>query len=597
MYPLQAGRGLDEVETFGKFLGGSATNVAVAAARLGARTAIITRTGGDPFGRFVRSELERFGVDNRYVVAVDRLQTPVTFCEIFPPDHFPLYFYQGGARAPYFELSASDLDLEAISNAGIYWSTATGLSQPESAAAHMAAWQARGRIAGTVLDLDYRDRFWDSTDAARAAIAQALPHVSVVIGNRLECEVATGESDPERAAAVLLAAGVDVAIVKQGPLGVLGMSRDEIVTLPAFPVDVANGLGAGDGFGGAICHGLLQGWDLRRVLEFASAAGAIVASRLECANAMPTLAEVEHVLGTSAPIEAPQQPTGIERVREFRALSPAAIAEAYQTRERRGLRSDDGRLLIIAADHPARGALGVRSDGMAMGSRELLLERLVVALGRPGVDGVLGTADVIEELLLMGALEGKLAIGSMNRGGLLGARFELDDRFTAYDAASIAASRLDGGKMLCRVDLDDPGSVSTLESIGRAVTDLASHHVMAMVEPFWSVRVDGRVVNDLSVDSVIKSVSVASGLGATSAYTWLKLPGIDHMDEVMAATTLPALILGGDPAVDPAATYARWETTLQVPGVRGLVVGRALLFPPDGDVATAVDTAARLVHQ
>jgi len=282
---------------------------------------------------------------------------------------------------------------------------------------------------------------------------------------------------------------------------------------------------------------------------------------------------------------------------EVRVRHPERVGEAWQQRRTRALVGDDGRLLIVAADHPARGALGVRGDKQAMASRPGLIERLVVALERPGVDGVLATPDVLEDLLLLGALEGKVVIGSMNRGGLQGASFELDDRFTAYgSAADIAARRLDGGKMLTRIDLQDPGTVATLETSAKAVTELAEHKLMAMVEPFWCTRREGRVTNLLDADSVIKSVQIASGLGATSAYTWLKLPVVEELERVMDATTLPTLLLGGDPTVAPEETYASWGKALTLPSVRGLVVGRALLFPPDGNVQYAVDQAAALVH-
>jgi hypothetical protein len=284
-----------------------------------------------------------------------------------------------------------------------------------------------------------------------------------------------------------------------------------------------------------------------------------------------------------------------EMLRELRATRPEAIAEAAATRRRRDV-LEDGRLMLVAADHPARGALGVRGDSTAMADRYQLLTRLITALARPGVDGVLGTADVLEDLLLLGALDGKLAIGSMNRGGLHGSAFELDDRFTGYEAASVARMGFDGGKMLVRIDLDDPATVRTLESAAAAVDDLAAHRKLAMVEPFLSRRVDGKVVNDLSAAAVARSVAIASGLGGTSAYTWLKLPVVDDMATVMAATTLPALLLGGDPSGHPEETYARWGRALSVPGVRGLMVGRALLYPPDGDVASAVDAAVSLVR-
>lgn len=281
---------------------------------------------------------------------------------------------------------------------------------------------------------------------------------------------------------------------------------------------------------------------------------------------------------------------------EVRASDPGRISRQWDSRVHRPLLGGDGHLLLVAADHPARGALGVRSDAMAMASRTDLLDRLAVALARPGVDGVLGTADILDDLLLMGALDGKVVIGSMNRGGLQGAVFELDDRFTGYSAAEIAARGLDGGKMLTRVALNDPGTVATLEASARAVSELGSHGLMALVEPFWSVVEDGRVRNLLDPDSTIRSIHVASGLSGASAHTWLKLPVVDELERVMDATTMPTLLLGGHPQGHPDDTYASWATALDVPAVRGLVVGRALLYPPDGDVAAAVDIAAGLVH-
>jgi hypothetical protein len=286
----------------------------------------------------------------------------------------------------------------------------------------------------------------------------------------------------------------------------------------------------------------------------------------------------------------------LDQVRELRASRPEVVAELAQRRVRRPLLGSSGRLMVVAADHPARGALGVRGQRGIMGDRNELLRRLVAALSRPGVDGVLGSPDIIEDLLLLGALDDKVVIGSMNRGGLQGAVFELDDRFTGYDARTIADMALDGGKMLCRIDLQDPGTVATLESCARAVSELASYRAMAMLEPFVSTRVDGRVRNDLSPDAVILSVAITSGLGATSRYTWLKLPVVEDMERVMAATTFPTLLLGGDPDESPDDTYASWEKALALPGVRGLVVGRTLLYPQDDDVEGAVDTAAALVR-
>ncbi|MEW2354835.1 5-dehydro-2-deoxygluconokinase [Spirillospora sp. NPDC029432] len=294
VYPRETGVPLEDVETFGKYLGGSPTNVAVAAARHGRRTAVVTRTGDDPFGRFVRKALRRYGVDDRYVAAVPGLPTPLAFCEIFPPDDFPLYFYRY-PKAPDLEIRAGELDLAAIASARIVWATVTGLSQEPSRTATLAAMAAHpGR---TVLDLDYRPMLWPSPEDARFWTRRALEHAAVAVGNVEECEVATGERDPRAAAAALLGVpGLDLAIVKRGPAGVLAATRDRVVESPPVEVEVVNGLGAGDAFGGAVCHGLLAGWDLDRVLAFAGTAGAIVASRLACADAMPDTAEVEKAM-------------------------------------------------------------------------------------------------------------------------------------------------------------------------------------------------------------------------------------------------------------------------------------------------------------
>ncbi len=304
VYPLQIGVSLREVETFGKYLGGSPTNVAVAAARYGLRSAVITRTGADPFGEYVHDELAAYHVDDRYVTPVEGLPTPVVFCEIHPPEHFPLYFYRY-PKAPDLEIHPHQLDLHAIRTARLFWGTVTGLSQEPSRAAHFAAWEARGRAPITVLDLDYRPMFWESPEAAREQVRRALGHVTVAVGNIDECEVATGTREPYAAGKALLDAGVEVAIVKRGGDGVLGMTRDETVDVPPVPVDVVNGIGAGDAFGGALCEGLLAGRPLERILRHANAAGAIVAGRLACAPAMPTLAEVEAVLSGKLPGDLP----------------------------------------------------------------------------------------------------------------------------------------------------------------------------------------------------------------------------------------------------------------------------------------------------
>ncbi|WP_328867046.1 5-dehydro-2-deoxygluconokinase [Streptomyces sp. NBC_00304] len=326
LYPLQTGLPLARVDAFGKFLGGSPTNVAVAAARLGRRSAVVTRTGQDAFGEYLHQQLRDFGVDDRWVTAVDAYPTPVTFCEIFPPDDFPLYFYRM-PKAPDLEIHPSELDLEAVASARVFWMTGTGLCAEPSCSATLAALRARNRSGITVFDLDWRPMFWDTPQdatadapqapaadappdtvgsappsgsphpAASARYREALAHATVAVGNLDECEIATGEREPYAAARALLAAGAELAVVKQGPGGVLAVHRDGTVAdVPPLPVEVVNGLGAGDAFGGALCHGLLAGWDTARVMRYANAAGAIVASRLACSSAMPFPHEVEAAL-------------------------------------------------------------------------------------------------------------------------------------------------------------------------------------------------------------------------------------------------------------------------------------------------------------
>ncbi|MFD6139436.1 deoxyribose-phosphate aldolase [Promicromonospora sp. NPDC060271] len=298
----------------------------------------------------------------------------------------------------------------------------------------------------------------------------------------------------------------------------------------------------------------------------------------------------------AAPEESAARPTlTVDDVAELRLSDPRALRERLLARPRHPGSVPGERFLVIAADHPARGAVAVGGDPMAMADRRDLLRRTAVALGRPGVGGFLGTADLVEELAAMGALDGKLVYGSMNRGGLAGSTFELDDRFTGYDARGIAEAGLDGGKMLLRIDPQDPASVVTLEASARAVDELADRGLVAMVEPFISRRVEGRVRNDLTPDAVMRAIAIASGLGRTSAYTWLKLPVVDDMERVLAASTLPALILGGEVSGDQDAAMAGWAKALALPTVRGLVIGRSLLYPPGGDVAAAVDEAVSLL--
>ncbi|MFC7376484.1 MULTISPECIES: 5-dehydro-2-deoxygluconokinase [unclassified Brachybacterium] len=300
LYPLEIGKGLEDITSFGKFLGGSPTNVAVAAARLGRSPAVITGVGNDPFGRYVVGEMERLGVSGRFVVRNDELNTPITLCEIFPPDDFPLYFYRRPS-APDLQVAPEHLDLDAIRAVPLFWFSGTGLSEEPSRSSHLAALEARGRTTHTVFDLDYRPMFWASPEDAREHYREALKHTTVAVGNREECEVAVGETDPERAADALLEAGVQIAIVKQGPKGVLGKTADERVVVAPNPITVINGLGAGDSFGGSLCHGLLAGQDLETILTRCNAAGAIVTSRLECSTAMPTGEEIDLLLGGGDP--------------------------------------------------------------------------------------------------------------------------------------------------------------------------------------------------------------------------------------------------------------------------------------------------------
>ena len=510
----------------------------------------------------------------------------------------------------------------------------TGLCQEPSREAHINAHEARPRAElkdgqYTILDLDYRPMFWDSEEEARAQVARILPHVTVAIGNDKECAVAVGEGTPDEQADRLLAAGVEIAVVKLGPEGVMAKTRTERVVSAPVPVETVNGLGAGDSFGGAFCHGLLSGWPLAQVLDYANAAGAIVASRLSCADAMPTPDEVISLLAErgrlaersrcccsrpgcqpthprrsgpvsltpgTATLAVDDDPRRYAHLSTIRLEDPEAVARAAKARRRHPGPKSGRQNFIVAADHPARGALAVGSDPVAMADRRQLLDRLRIALANPAVDGVLASPDIMDDLLLLGALEGKLLFGSMNRGGLTGLVNEFDDRFTGHTAAALEALGADGGKMLTRICLGDPDTVSMLEATAKAIDSLAERKLIAMVEPFLSVRENGRVRNDLSTDAVIKSIAIAEGLGSTSAYTWMKLPVVAEMERVMAATTMPTVLLGGDPEGTQDEVFASWEAALALPGVQGLTVGRTLLYPQDGDVAGAVAAAASLLN-
>ena len=289
-------------------------------------------------------------------------------------------------------------------------------------------------------------------------------------------------------------------------------------------------------------------------------------------------------------------PESFEALRRIRAEKPDQVSAAFHSRTKRELLGDDGKLFIVAADHPARGALAVGDNPTAMANRYELLERMAIALSRPGVDGVLGTPDIIDDLAALGLLDNMIVVGSMNRGGLRGASFEMDDRYTGYDVASMVERGVDFAKTLVRINLADAGTAPTLEATAKAVNEAAAAKLPIMLEPFMSNWVDGKVVNDLSTDAVIQSIGIAAGLGNDSAYTWMKLPVVEDMERVMESTTLPTLLLGGDNGGDPDATYASWQNALALPGVRGLTVGRTLLYPHDDDVAAAVDIAANMVH-
>jgi hypothetical protein len=327
---------------------------------------------------------------------------------------------------------------------------------------------------------------------------------------------------------------------------------------------------------------------------------AVVRARVE--NQEATTARVDEEENATARVaheQAPAARVDIADLVRLRAHRPEAIAEAAARRARRPLIDDSGRLMIVAADHPARGALGVGDRRMAMASRTDLLERLCLALSRPGVDGVLGTADILDDLLLLGALDGKVVLGSMNRGGLQGASFELDDRFTGQRPQDIERLGFDAGKLLLRIDYDDPGSLDTLESAARVINEMAERRLAVFIEPFISRRIAGGTLrNDLSAYAVTRSIAIASGLGGSSAYTWLKVPvteNPDDMAQVMETSTLPAVLLGGDVGEDQEGAYEKWRGALQLPTVKGLVVGRSLLYPADGDVTAAVDTAVGLL--
>lgn len=300
------------------------------------------------------------------------------------------------------------------------------------------------------------------------------------------------------------------------------------------------------------------------------------------------------MIGTEIDREDPRRYESLTRIR---LEDPEAVARAAAARRRHSGPKLGDQNFIVAADHTARGAMGAQGDPTAMNDRRELLDRMQTALANPAVDGVLASPDIMDDLLLLGALEGKLLFGSMNRGGLAGFVNEFDDRFTGHTAQSLADLGADGGKMLTRIAYDDPATASLLEDTAHAIDELTAHGLISMVEPFLSKRVEGRARNDLTPDAVIKSVAIASGLGASSAHKWMKLPVVDEMERVMASTTMPTVLLGGDPSSRPDEVFASWGEALALPGVQGLTVGRTLLYPADGDVEGAVAAAASLLHR
>ena len=451
MYPLQAGVSLREVTTFGKYLGGSPTNVAVAAARLGRRSGVITRTGADPFGAYLHDALRGFGVDDRFVTPVPDLPTPVTFCEIFPPDDFPLYFYRL-PTAPDMQIRADEIDVDAVREAAVFWVTVSGLSQEPSRSATLHALEVRGRRGFTVLDLDYRPMFWPSREEARGWVRRPCRtrRSSSATSTRTTRPSAYGTRTPPLGSCTTH--GVELAVVKLGPAGVLA-SRDGVTGRGAA--------GAG--------HRPQRPRRRRRVRRRAvprparrlgpGAHDAVQQRRRRHRRVAAGLRRRDAhrgrgrgAAGRGDQCLSPCSPgSSMPAVRRPESIAAAAAARRRPT----SLTGEHGRMMIIAADHPARGALRAGADPLAMADRIELLDRVCVALSRPGVNGVLGTADILEDLLLLGALDDKVVVGSMNRGGLAGTAFEIDDRFTAYTAASIAAAGFEGGKMLLRIDPAD----------------------------------------------------------------------------------------------------------------------------------------------
>ena len=483
LYADAPGAGWLDDQRFVKSIGGTATNVAVAAARLGRRSAVLTKVGADPFGDYVVAKLHSFGVDTRFVGRHPTLRTPLAFAAMTPPEDPQLLFYRG-AKAPDMELQPGDVDATTVADVGVLW----------------VAGSAIGRGAGP---------FDDLRDPRRRAVGKPTPCSISTTGP--PCGPASAKQQPSSArrstsprwrSAIGRSAGSPsaprfptkrpmrcsaeewtIAVVKLGSDGVLVATAGDRTVVAPRPIDVVCGLGAGDAFGGAFVHGLLNGWPPARIVEYANAAGAIVAGRLMCADAMPTETEIAEMLQQREVDVSHLDDADFAALTTMRVEAPERIAKALADRPRRQHLVADGAMFIVAADHTARGMIGVPGQPRAMVDRRTMLERLLIALDNPRVDGVLASADILEDLVCLGALDGKIAVGTMNRGGLAGARWELDDRFTAYDTDHLVAANLDAGKMLLRIDPEDRGTVPTLAACAAAVGALNDRRMMAMVEP------------------------------------------------------------------------------------------------------------------
>ncbi|GMA88124.1 hypothetical protein GCM10025868_33740 [Angustibacter aerolatus] len=607
LYPLEAGVPLQHVERFGRFLGGSATNVAVAAARHGRRTAVVTRTGADPFGTFVHEALRDLGVVDRWVTPVAEWPTPITFCEIFPRTTS-----RSGSTAhpppPTCRLTPEQVDAAAVASARVLWTTLTGLSQQPSLDAHRFAWRARGRLRHTVIDLDWRPAFWPDVEAGRERALEAVAASTVAVGNRDECEVAVGERDPDAAAEALLALGVEPGGREAGPRRRAGAdgrrarggagARGRGAERPGRGRRVRRGAGARAAGGlaaGADAALRQRGRGDRRL-----AAGVLdrdADDRRGRARAWGGGVNAPEGGGSVRAIGPTAFAASLAALTDVRARHPEAVAEAALVRRRRPLLPDDGRLLLVAADHPARGALGVRGDGQAMASRSDLLARLRVALARPGVDGVVATPDVVDDLLLLGDLDDRVVIGSMNRGGLQGAAFEpgrpvhrvrrpIPCGTGLRGRQDARAHRPVGRRLGAHAGGGGPGG-------GRAGRPRPGRDDRAVL-----VRAPRRPGGERPEPRGRRPLG-ARGAGARADERAHLAEGCRWSRRWSGWSTPPRCrrcCWAATPPATPTTPTSGGRAPSSLPGVRGLVVGRALLYPADDDVAAAVDVASGIVH-